>query len=137
MPEALDDKKRALSGYRLNRASELLDASELLLDSGHLKDSVNRSYYAMFSALRAVLAIDGFDAKKHYGVISEFRRLYIKTGIFDGEYSEYVGDAFRVRNNSDYNDMFLVSREEAITQLANAKSLVDAVSAFLNPASVE
>jgi len=68
-------KKKGLAAYRLERAGELLDASQLLLEAGHIKDSVNRSYFAMFSAMRAVLALDGFDAKKHYGIISEFRKV--------------------------------------------------------------
>ena len=41
----------------------------------------HRSYYAIFHAMRAVLALDGIDMKRHSGVMSEFRRLYIKTGI--------------------------------------------------------
>jgi uncharacterized protein (UPF0332 family) len=126
-----NEKKSALAAYRLERARESLDASQLLLDAGHIKDSINRSYYAMLSALKSVLALDAFDAKKHYGVISEFRRLYIKTGIFNEELSDYIGDAFQVRNSSDYNDMFLVSKNEATEQLEHAKMLVNTGGAFL------
>ena len=32
----------------------------------------NRAYYSIFHAIRSVLALDGFDSKKHSGVISEF-----------------------------------------------------------------
>jgi uncharacterized protein (UPF0332 family) len=132
-PDSSNEKKKStLAAYRLERARELLDASQLLLDAEHVKDSINRSYYAMLSALKSVLALDGFDAKKHYGVISEFRKLYIKTGTFDEEFSDYIGDAFQVRNSSDYNDMFLVSKDEALEQLEHAKKLVDAVNAFLS-----
>jgi uncharacterized protein (UPF0332 family) len=131
MPETLDDKNRALAAYRMERAKELLAVSQNMLDDGFFKDSANRSYFAIFSAIRAVLALHGFDAKKHYGVISEFRRLYIKTGIFDDTYSEYIGSAFQVRNGSDYTDMFLVSRGDAIEQLEHAKLLVAEIERFL------
>ena len=33
--------------------------------------------------MRSVLALDGIDRKHHSGVISEFMRLSIKSGIFD------------------------------------------------------
>lgn len=44
--------------------------------------AANRSYYAIFHAARVVLALDGQDYKKHSGVISNFQKNYIKTGIF-------------------------------------------------------
>lgn len=54
--------------YRLNSAKERLESAELLLKSGKYKDSVGRSYYAVFSAMRAVLAKDKVDFSKHAGV---------------------------------------------------------------------
>lgn len=40
--------------YRLDMANEKLKSAQILLDAGQLKDSVGRSYYALFSAVRAV-----------------------------------------------------------------------------------
>ena len=40
--------------YRLQNADEKLSSAKLLLDADKYKDSINRSYYAMFSAVRAV-----------------------------------------------------------------------------------
>ena len=42
--------------------------------SGQFKDSIGRSYYAMFSAVRALLACDGVDYSKHSGVIAYFQK---------------------------------------------------------------
>jgi uncharacterized protein (UPF0332 family) len=39
--------------------------------------------------MRAVQALDGFDSKKHSGVISAFRKDYIKTGIFPEFFGYY------------------------------------------------
>ena len=50
----------------------------------------NRSYYAVFAAMRAVLALQGFDSKKHSGIIAEFRREYIKSGLLPKELSQHV-----------------------------------------------
>lgn len=52
-----------LSNYRLRKASESLDASRLLLNAGHYSESINRSYYAIFNSLRALLAYEKFDLK--------------------------------------------------------------------------
>lgn len=40
--------------YRLSSAKEKLTSAKLLLEAGMYKDSVGRSYYAIFSAIRAV-----------------------------------------------------------------------------------
>ena len=73
--------------YRLSSAKEKLASAKLLLDAGLYKDSVGRSYYAIFSAIRAVLAIRQVDFSKHAGVIAYFQKEFIKTEIFDRKYS--------------------------------------------------
>ena len=45
------------------------------------RDSIGRSYYAMFTAVRALLAMDSQDFSKHAGVISYFQEEYVKNGI--------------------------------------------------------
>ena len=94
--------------------------SSLLL-SGNYKSAANRSYYAVFHAMRAVLAYDEIDMKKHSGVIAEFRRLYVKTGVFDGDMSKTISVLFDVRTESDYDDFFIISKEDVIQQAESAQ----------------
>ncbi len=60
----------ALVQYRLEQASETLDAAQALLRSAHLRDAVNRGYYAMFYAALALLAIRSLGSSKHAGVMA-------------------------------------------------------------------
>lgn len=121
-----------LSVYRLNMAEEKLLSAKILLDAGQYKDSIGRSYYAIFSSLRAVLAKDKVDFSKHAGVISYFQKEYLKTELFDKKYSKYISSAFQIRNNCDYDDFFIVSKEDAVEQYAHACELYRAVKDFLN-----
>ncbi len=68
----MPDAKTALMAYRLENASEKFKAADMLYRIGCYKDAIHRSYYAIFSAMRAVLALDGIDYAKHAGVISYF-----------------------------------------------------------------
>ena len=120
-----------LSIYRLERAKEDYTAAENNLGMKDFRTAVNRAYYAIFHALRAVLALDEYDSKKHSGIISEFRLRYIKTEIFDKEISEMIGKAFKIRNKSDYQDMYIVSRNDTEIQIRNAKTIIDAVEKYL------
>ena len=118
--------------YRLDSAEDKLKSSKLLLDNGQYKDSIGRSYYALFTAVRAVLALEGVDYAKHSGVISHFQREYIKPGLFDAKYSKYLQRAFQIRNACDYDDFYLVSKEDAEEQYDHAREMVSIIREFLN-----
>ena len=76
---------------------------------GCYRSAANRAYYAIFHAMRAVLALDGVDMKHHSGIISEFRKRYIKTGALTPAVRTDLR-APDVREGSDYNDFFIVSK---------------------------
>ena len=76
--------------YRLESAMDKLRSAWILLENGQYKDSIGRSYYALFTAVRAVLAMESVDYAKHAGVISHFQKEYIKPGLFDKKYSKYL-----------------------------------------------
>ena len=126
-----DEDKKALSKLRMENAEECLRDAAMLLQTGSYKSSANRSYYAVFHAMRSVLALDGIDRRHHSGIISEFRRLYIKTGIFSAEYSKIIEDQLIFRTGSDYNDYFVISREDAAAQTVSARRFLDAIEAYL------
>lgn len=57
--------------YRYERAVETLEVAKELFANGKYKDANNRSYYAVFYAVRAVYTIQGVDLKniRHYWLI--------------------------------------------------------------------
>ena len=55
----------------IDAARERLDAAKLLFEDGKLVDAVNRAYYSVFHAGKALLHSIGRDAKTHSGLISE------------------------------------------------------------------
>ena len=81
--------------------------------------------------MRAVLALDGFDSKKHSGIIAEFRRRYLKTSILPKELSYTIDSLVDVRQGSDYDDFYLISKEETIEQLYLAEEFVNVVDEYL------
>ena len=126
-----------LSKYRLGQAHDCLCAAENNFESGFLKDALNRSYYCIFHCMRAILALDKFDSKKHSGIIAEFRKSYIKTGKFESHYSRIIGTAFKFRNSSDYEDFYIVAKEDVIQQISNAKEFMAAVTAYIDKVAEE
>ena len=55
------EERKALSNARLEHSSECLSPAQSLLNSENYKNAANRSYYAVFHTMRAVLAFDEID----------------------------------------------------------------------------
>ena len=120
-----------LSAHRFKRAKEELSTAELLLRSTNFRSSINRSYYAIFHAIRAINALDGFDSSKHSGVISHFNQEYVKTGIFQKEVSKIIRNASELREQADYEDFYEATQEEASDVFDQASLFVAAVEKYL------
>ncbi len=127
----LSEEKINLSKTRLENAKERIAFADEIMKIGDYKTVANRSYYAVFSAMRAVLALDGFDSKKHSGIIAEFRKNYLKTEILPKELSPIIDGLVEVRQGSDYDDFYVISKEDVAEQLENSKRFIVAVEEFL------
>ena len=126
------EEKITLSKTRLLLAKERISYADEIMKLGDYKTVANRSYYAVFSAMRAVLALDGFDTKKHSGIIAEFRKNYLKTGLLPKELSPMIDGLVEIRQGSDYDDFYVISKEEVYEQLENSKRFIAEVEKFLN-----
>lgn len=76
----MDDRIIALSKYRMDKANDELETSKIMSDNKKYSQSINRSYYAIFHAVRSLLALRKFDSSKHSGIIAYFNQHYIKSG---------------------------------------------------------
>ena len=121
-----------LSAYRFNRAKEELQTAELLLRNENFRSSINRSYYSIFHAIRAVNALDGFDSSKHSGVISHFNQEYVKTGVFDKKSSKIIRNASELREQADYEDFYEATQEDAVDVFEQASDFISAVEIYLH-----
>lgn len=126
-----ENSRVELSKNRLEKAKEALRTAIENQEHAHFSGTVNRSYYCIFHAIRAVLALDGFDSKKHSGVISFFRQNYVKSNLFDKSCSEIIGMAFEIRNKNDYDDFVMIEATEAEQQIANAILFLEKVEVHL------
>lgn len=125
------EEAKALSCVRFEKAEECLSAARDLIATENYRGAANRSYYAIFHAMRAVLAYDGIDMRHHSGVISEFRKRYLKTEILDKELSKTISDLFDIRTDCDYDDFFIVTQEEILIQVERAATFLNAIREYL------
>jgi len=109
-----EERTADLVKYRLQNSKEKLGSAKLLLENGKFKDSISRSYYAMYTAARALLATKHLDSSKHSGVIErDLGRILMK--------------GKDLRQDGDYKDFVETSIKEAQDQYSDAKKFIDQI----------
>lgn len=121
-----------LSKYRFETSIEALNDARLMYENERYKNALNRAYYAIFHAIRAVNALDGYDSSKHSGVIAFFNQNYVKEGIFPKELSKIIRLASENREKADYLDFFIASKNEAEKQIKRAEEFIVYIRVYLS-----
>lgn len=120
-----------LAKYRFECCQEALEDARIMYEAGRYKNALNRAYYSIFHGMRAVNALDGYDSSKHSGVIAHFNQNYVKEGIFSKEASKLIKLAAEKRENADYLDFFVASKEEAEAQIKRAETFEEWIEFYL------
>ena len=126
-----------LSKYRLKKAEAVLETAKCLLNDEDYASANNRAYYSIFHAMRAVIALDGEDYKKHSAVIARFSEKYLKTNKLPREFGKLVSNASRIRNRSDYQDFYICSIDDTRALVAGAEEFLASVTDYLTLAFKE
>lgn len=115
--------------YRLNKAKETLETARMIFNEGKdFTSANNRAYYAIFYAIRAVLAMEEVDFKRHKDVLAYFNKEYVNKGIFPKMIGRKISQAQRIREDSDYEP----SLEKTEQQINTAQELIDLVENYVN-----
>lgn len=128
-----DTTRIDLSKYRLEKAEAVLKTAKRLLDDEDYASANNRAYYSIFHAMRAVIALDGEDYKKHSAVIARFSEKYLKTDVLPREFGKLVSNASRIRNRSDYQDFYICSIDDTRALVTGAEKFLESVKNYLVP----
>lgn len=117
----------SFSKYRLDRAKQEYQVANLLYRENQLLAANNRAYYSIFYAIKAVLAIEKKDFKRHKDVIAYFNKEYVSTEIFPKRVGRKISQAKAIREDSDYDEEYEPSSETTVLQIETAKELIEVV----------
>ena len=86
--------------------------------------------------MKAVLALEETDFKRHKDVIAYFNQHYVATGVFEKELGRRLGRLKKKRETSDYDDFYVASYSEASEQYEAAELIVKNVQEYLKKKQV-
>ena len=130
----MNDMERLFS-YRIQQAEDTLsEAERMLVDNAYSARSIiNRAYYSMYYAVFALFIRTEYRLKtsKHSGVIAVFDREFVKTGLFDKKFSKMFHKAFDDRQEFDYKEFVVATREDAVDAVREAREFMAEIKEFL------
>ena len=118
----------------LDKASQSLQAAELLKREGYLDFAASRAYYAMFYAAQALLLDREKSFSHHSAVIAAFGKQFAKTQTLDPKLHRYLIDAQDFRNLCDYGIGTSLTTGDVEEILGWTREFLAAARAFLRPA---
>jgi len=115
----------------LQGAQDALQSARYNLDGGFYGVAINRAYYAFFYAATALLLTLDLTRSKHAGVLAAFREHFVKPGTFPTEDSHAYGEAFELRNITDYEMLGRADRIQAHDAVERANRLIERCETYL------
>lgn len=117
----------------LQKAHRALQTAKVNLDAGDGAASVNRAYYAMYYAARAMLMNAGADVPKtHSALVGEFSRRFVESGILPRNLGRDFNKVEEQRRYADYIADEEIPLDVASEFLDKAGAFVGTIAAHLN-----
>ncbi|MBI4810395.1 MAG: HEPN domain-containing protein [Ignavibacteriales bacterium] len=126
-----ENHHKDLARHRLERAYYNLSVARANYQQGFYKDTVTKSYYAILTAMRALLALFHIDSKRHEGVITLFHKYFVKENLVSKEFNKLIIRMKRMREDADYGDYVEVTKEEATKEIQQAEKFLKKIEEVL------
>jgi uncharacterized protein (UPF0332 family) len=115
----------------LNEAKECLTDAQIMFEQKRWKASVSRAYYAMYHAAKAALLSINVDAFTHQGVNIQFSKHFVKTEIFDRNFSKVFSKMLDTRQKADYEIGFSADESDAQHAIEEAEYFYNEILKYL------
>ena len=116
----------------MGRALDCLADARLIFQSGRYTGVPNRSYYAIFDAVNALLRLHDLHANSHRGAKNRFSELFIKPGLLPREAIIWLESCLELRQSGDYDFDYDVTETDAAKSIEYANEFILHVEAFLH-----
>lgn len=119
----------------INKAERAIKSAEKILEDGDYEFSASRAYYALFYIAEALLLQKDLRFKKHTAVHAAFGEQFVKIGILDPKFHRWLLDAFDKRIVADYDVDAVISSDDCIQIINQAKEFIAAARTFVGSAT--
>ena len=119
-----------LSREYLAKAREKLESAKILLNEDQFADSISRSYYAAFVAVKSLLLLINEETKTHGGLKLVFGLKFVKTNMVEKKYAKILNDLFNARQQGDYEPLTWFDQEDTQKYFSMAEQFVERMASL-------
>lgn len=127
----MNDEKKSLIAYRLDKAKDTLESANILLREEKMFSAVNRIYYAVFYSVSALLLTKELSSSRHTGVISLFNREFVNKGVVDKKFGRFFSEIYRYRHKGDYKDFVVFEKADVEDWLRKAEEFINEITGLI------
>jgi len=120
-----------IAARRIKKAFQTLNAAKFLQSGAMYEDVCNKTYYAVYNAIRSVAGIDDKEFSSHSENIGWYRKEYLKTNIHDRALSDIITETKALREGSDYNDEFEITEDESSHAIEIASEFCEYINEYI------
>ncbi len=102
------------------RGDEALAEANVLLENGLCNGAVSRAYYSVYHWARALLFVQGVEARSHRGMIQLVNLHFVKPGKLPRKTGQLLAQLETSRELSDYRAAATFSADEAREAIVDA-----------------
>ena len=107
-----DEERRIMVNLEYEKAQSFFEQAEKIAAMDLWDVVANRLYYAVFHAVSALLIKDGHKVNTYKDTLVMFGQNYVKTGIFPTDASKLYVKLQMMREESDYNCVYVTTADE-------------------------
>ena len=125
------DERQAIVTYRLEKAESTYNDVLKSMEFGMFSTAANRLYYCFYYAASALLISKGIETHRHAGVQSMMHLHFVKPGLMTTEDGLLMRRLFNLRQESDYDDFFVIKQEDLDPLVPKTRGLLDKIKSLI------
>ena len=119
-----EEEKKAIITFRFEKALSTLTEAEKSVTFEMYSSAANRLYYAFYYAASAALLSRDITTHTHSGLQSMIHLHFVKEGILTTEDGILMRKLFTLRQESDYDDFMVATREDVLPLIEPTKKII-------------
>lgn len=128
----MNQHKRDLIDYRLERADALLQTARNMIQDEDWFSAVNRMYYAIYQAVAALMVRESIQIKSHSGAKAMFDKHIVKVGRAEVKWSKLYTRLADARHASDYGAFVTFTSEDVLPLLPQTEEFIAVIKQLID-----
>ena len=128
----MDKKIKELCSYRQHKSNTHIEGAEALLKKEMYHDSIILSCFSVFDGVNALNGLNNFTPKTHMEIFDTFYNTFVESKVFDNRVGELLQKAHGMYEKIVFEDFYTPTKEDAESQLADAKLLYTLVRNYID-----